>query len=136
MYRFIDHTADIAFEIRAYSLDELLRDAALAFYEAFTFTDKIKGEKWVEIEVEEESIDYLLFSWLNEILYKFDVEHFGGRDVDVRVEESGKFKAIGKIYGGKLDAEKIKLEPKAITLHNFRVEKRDDGYYAYIVIDI
>uniref|UniRef100_A0A7C3YEY3 Archease n=1 Tax=Geoglobus ahangari TaxID=113653 RepID=A0A7C3YEY3_9EURY len=133
MYNFVDHTADIAFEIYAKDLNELLRDAALAFYEAFVFTEKIGDHIQREIEIEESSVDYLLYNWLNEILYLFDVEHFGGKKVDVKVMSG---RAKGKIYGDVLDPQKIKLEPKAITLHNFRVEKRNGGYYAYIVIDI
>ena len=133
MYRFIDHTADIAFEIYAKDLKELLRDAALAFYEAFVFTEKIGERIQKEIEIEESSVDYLLYSWLNEILYLFDVEHFGGKRVEVEVANG---RAKGKIYGDTLDPQKIKLEPKAITLHNFRVEKRGDEYYAYVVVDI
>uniref|UniRef100_A0A7J3TL72 Archease n=1 Tax=Geoglobus ahangari TaxID=113653 RepID=A0A7J3TL72_9EURY len=133
MYNFVDHTADIAFEIYAKDLNELLRDAALAFYEAFVFTEKIGDHIQREIEIEESSVDYLLYNWLNEILYLFDVEHFGGKKVDVKVISG---RAKGKIYGDVLDPQKIKLEPKAITLHNFRVEKRNGGYYAYIVIDI
>ena len=133
MYNFVDHTADIAFEIYAKDLNELLRDAALAFYEAFVFTEKIGDHIQREIEIEESSVDYLLYNWLNEILYLFDVEHFGGKKVDVKVMSG---RAKGKIYGDVLDPQKIKLELKAITLHNFRVEKRNGGYYAYIVIDI
>lgn len=133
MYRFIDHTADIAFEIYAKDLKELLKDAALAFYEAFVFIEKIDEKILREIEIEEESEDYLLYNWLSEILYLFDTEHFGGKRVEVDVKDR---KARGRIYGEILDPQKIKLEPKAITLHNFRVEKRDEGYYAYVVVDI
>ncbi len=136
MYRFIDHTADVASEIYAKSLNELLRDSALAFYEAFAFTEKIEERMCERIEVEEDSIDYLLFSWLNEILYKFDVEHFGGKRVEVNVESNKSFKALGEIYGEIINSQKIKVEPKAITLHNFKVEKKGDKYFAYIVIDI
>ncbi len=30
----------------------------------------------------------------------------------------------------------VKVEPKAITLHKFRVEKTDKGYVAFVVVDI
>ena len=136
MYRFIDHTADIAFEVTASSLGELLRDAALAFYEAFTFQDLIGESVERKIVVSEDSPDYLLFAWLNELLYMFDTEHFAGRRVEVEVTEGNGLHARGKIAGDSLTPEKVRLEPKAITLHNFRVEKRNGGWYAYVVVDI
>lgn len=136
MYRFLDHTADIAFEVKASSLSELVRDASLAFYEAFTFQDLLSGEIEREVVVEEDSPDYLLFAWLNELLYLFDTEHFAGRSVEVEVEEGERLVARGRVLGDRLSPEKVKLEPKAITLHNFEVEKRDGEWYAFVVVDI
>lgn len=136
MYRFLDHTADIAFEVIATNLSELLRDAALAFYEAFTFQDLLADRIEREVVIREEGPDYLLFAWLNELLYMFDAEHFAGRNVDVVVEENGELVAKGIILGDNLSSEKVKLNPKAITLHNFRVEKRNGEWYAFVVVDI
>lgn len=136
MYRFVDHTADIAFEVVAETLPELLRDSGIAFYEAFAFVEKLESKAEREVVVSEDSPDYLLYSWLNELLYLFDTEKFAGKRIDVHVDEKGTLRAVAKIYGDKLTPEKVKLEPKAITLHNFRVEKKEDGWYAFVVVDI
>ncbi len=136
MYRFVDHTADIAFEVEAESLEKLIEDATMAFYSAFAYLDVIDDTKTIEIVVEEHSPDFLLFSWLNELLYIFDTDHFAGKKIQVHVEKDGTIRAEGKIWGGKLSPEKVRLEPKAITLHNFRVEKTEKGWKAFVVIDI
>ncbi|WP_456370368.1 archease [Geoglobus sp.] len=136
MYRFLDHTADVAFEVEADDLAGLLREASLAFYEAFTFQELLSEGKVKTLEVEEDSPDYLLFAWLNELLYLFDTEHFAGRSVEVGVHGDDRLVARGKILGDALSPEKVRLEPKAITLHNFRVEKRNGGWYAFVVVDI
>lgn len=136
MYRFIDHTADIAFEVEAESFEKLLEDATMAFYSAFTYLDEIDESKVVEIVVEEQNPDLLLFSWLNELLYIFDTDHFAGRRVEIHVTENNILKAEGKIRGGKISPEKVRLEPKAITLHNFKVEKTGKGWRAFVVVDI
>ena len=132
-YKFIDHTADVAFEVYGKNLRELFENATMAFYDAFVNVERLEEDKHVEIEVEADGVDYLLFKWLNELLYLFDTEFFGGKRCSINVSEN---KAQGKIIGGKLTAEIIKVEPKAITLHNFKVEKRDGDWYAFVVIDI
>lgn len=135
-YKFIDHTADIAFEVYGSDLRELFENAALAFYDAFVDTSKLRMEREVKVECEGEDVEIALYRWLNELLYLFDTEFFAAKNVKAEVEESDSIKATGALKGGKFSAEMVKVEPKAITLHKFRVEKTDKGYVAFIVVDI
>ncbi len=141
-YRFVEHTADIAFEIYGKNIEELLRNATLAFRDAFIFSDKIISTAEREIELEEsgeserELFEYALYDWLNELLYLFDAEHFAPLDAEVKAERRDeKLTVAGKLEGGKLKSEAVKVEPKAITLHKFRVEFQD-GIRAFVVVDI
>ena len=141
-YRFIDYTADVAVEIYGENLEELIKNATLAFRDAFIYPERLGEEMMRELEVEEkgenevEIYEYVLYDWLNELLYLFDVEHFAAVDCDVTVEiENGKINVRGKLKGGRLSSEAVKVEPKAVTLHNFRVE-RTDGLKAFVVFDI
>ncbi len=131
-YKFIDHTADIAFEVYGKDLAELLENASYAFYEAFVYTEKVQKEYEKELEIDAEEPDYLLYKWLNELLYLFDTEFFAAKEVKIKVENN---KAIGKLIGGKFDSSMVKVEPKAITMHKFKVEK-NDIWKAFVVIDI
>ncbi len=136
-YRFIEHTADIAMEIYGKTVEELLRNATLAFRDAFIFPEKLeeKETRKIELKMEEDSVkavEYLLYDWMNELLYLFDAEHFGVVDAEVKI--NGK-NVIGKLTGGKLKDEAVKVEPKAITLHKFKVDK-NDYYKAFLIIDI
>ncbi len=133
MYRFVEHTADIAFEVEAESVEELFVDAANAFYEAFCNRDLVKEEEEKSLELKEDDIEHLLYSWLNEILFLFDAEHFAAKEIDVSVRNNT-LKA--KLIGGKITPEAVKLEPKAITMHKFRVERKDGKYYAFVIVDI
>lgn len=132
-YKFIDHTADIAFEVYGNNLKELFENATMAFYDAFVQIDRIADDKTVEVKVEAESVDNLLFKWLNELLYLFDTEFFAGKSCEINLSQN---RAEGKIAGGRIKPEIIKLEPKAITLHNFKVEERNGKWYAFVVVDI
>lgn len=133
-YRFIDHTADIAFEVEGETLADLLKNAAFAFSEAFTYPEKLGKDRMEKIEVESDGADYLLLKWLNELLFLFDTEFFAAKEVNIEVDEVN-FSAKGILEGDTINPELVKVEPKAITLHDFRVEKRN-GWYAYVVIDI
>jgi|Deesub1362A_J573_1020465.scaffolds.fasta_scaffold00875_16 SHS2 domain-containing protein len=133
-YRFIDHTADIAFEVEGETLADLLRNSAMAFSEAFTYPEKLENRTVNEVEIQEEDADYLLLKWLNELLFLFDAEFFAAKEVEIDVDESN-FYLKGVLKGDKISPELVKVEPKAITLHDFKVEKKD-GWYAFVVIDI
>ncbi len=136
-YRFVDHTADVAFEVFGRDLSELIENATLAFYEAFVYVDKLGESRRLDVNVEADSPDYLLYNWLNELLFAFDTKFFGGKRVDcVRVKENDILKAEGVIVGDSLKPEIVKVEPKAITLHNFEVEKKNGVWRAYVVVDI
>lgn len=135
-YRFIDHTADIAFEIYGKDLAELLVNATLAFYDSFVDCNKIEYSNEVGVRVEGEDEEILLYRWLNELLYIFDTQFFAAKDVVVEVRENSSLKAFGRLKGGVFKPEMVKVEPKAITMHKFRVERRDDGYKAFVVVDI
>ena len=134
-YRFVNHTADIAFEVYGSNINELIENATLAFYDAFVDLSKLECRIEKKLEVEAESIDYLLFNWLNELLYLFETEFFAGKDVKVEVTEENGFKAKGIIKGDKVYPEIVKTEPKAITFHKFKVEKKD-RWIAFVIIDI
>lgn len=134
-YRFIDHTADIAFEVFGSSLAELIENATLAFYDAFTFLEQLENGREEELEVQSDSPDYLLFKWLNELLFLFDTKFFAAKEVHVEVDEE-KLIAKGVMKGGTISPEIVKTEPKAITFHKFKVEKREDGWYAFVIVDI
>ncbi len=132
-YRFIDHTADIAFEVYGRDLAELLENSALAFYDAFVQTEKINNTVERKINVEGDDEELLLYHWLNELLYLFDTEFFAAREVAVEVRD---LRAEGVLRGGRFTSEIVKVEPKAITMHKFRVEKGREGYKAFVVVDI
>jgi SHS2 domain-containing protein len=136
-YRFVNHTADVAFEVFGSSLEELIVNATQAFYEAFVYVEKLDENRKLEVDVEADSADYLLYNWLNELLFAFDTQFFGGKFVEsVKVKEEKGLTAKGVVVGGTLKPEIVKVEPKAITLHDFVVEKKNGMWYAYVVVDI
>lgn len=132
-YKFIEHTADVGIEIYGSSLDELIENATAAFFDAFVFLDKVNTSAQISLKVEADSADYLLYKWLNELLYLLNVEFFAAKSVSVQVTN---FKAKGILKGGKIKPELMKTEPKAITFHKFKVERKNKNWFAFVIIDI
>ena len=73
-YRFLDHTADVSVESQGRSLEEAFEQTAYSLIETITPNLKLISpttEKIIEIEAEDK--EALLFDFLSEFLYLFDV---------------------------------------------------------------
>jgi SHS2 domain-containing protein len=136
MYEYFEHTADLGIRVRAPDLNGLFADAATALFAAVV--DGLEGVRpvqQVEIAIDGADLDYLLFDWLRELLFRFDAEHHLLSQFDVRVSETG---AKATARGEPLDPARHVLshEVKAITYHGLRVERDGDGWVAEVIVDI
>jgi len=136
MYEYFEHTADLGIRVRAADLNALFTDAATALFGAIVDgLDAVRTVQQVEIAIDGSDLDYLLFDWLRELLFRFDAEHMVLSQFDVTVGEAG-LKATAR--GEPLDPARHLLshEVKAITYHGLRVEREDDGWVAEVIVDI
>ncbi len=136
-YRFLDHTADIAIEVYGKDMEELFRNSAEAFRIAFVNENNPEGDYRRQIQLESLNVEDLMYDWLNELLFIFDTEF----EMPVRVEkinisEDDGLKLKAMIQFGKVKPDMISVAPKGISLHRFRVEKENNGYRAFVIIDI
>ena len=136
MYETFDHTADLGLRVRAADLDTLFAEAAEALF-ATIVEDlaAVQLVRAVEVRLQAEDREYLLFDWLKELLYQFDAEHLLFRRFEVRVTADG---LEGRAWGEPLDRARHELghEVKAITYHGLRVEQTPDGWMAEVIVDI
>ncbi|AFK23001.1 archease [Pyrococcus sp. ST04] len=135
-----EHTADIG--IRGYgdSLEEAFEAVATALFDVIVNVNKVEKKEVREIEVEEEDLEALLYSFLEELLVLHDTEGLVFGDFEVKIEKvDGKYRLRAKAYGEKFDPEKHepKEEVKAITYHDMKIEQLPDGrWMAQLVPDI
>ena len=136
--RELDHMADVGIVVTASEPAELFRRAALGMARLMREGARSEGaepERSVErvLELQSDSLDLLLVSWLAELLYLDEVEGF--------VFEDAAFVELGK---GGLEATVIgRIEPevpdrqlKGVTYHGLRLEPADDGWQARVIFDI
>jgi len=138
MHEVFAHTADIGLRVRAATLDALFAEAAIGLSSLIVANlDEVEGrdeEKFV-FACDEGEYDYLLFDWLNEILFAFEARHLVLAKFDVKVTSTG---LEATAWGEPLDAARHRLEHevKAITYHGLKVQQEADGWLAEVVVDI
>ncbi len=132
--------ADAAFEARADSAEELFKQAADATMNVMVDSlDDIRLQTTRQIRLEDDTIDMLLFQFLNEFVYYKDAEDLLLRVAEIEIKQnSNGYIVSAEARGESMDLarHKMKVDVKAVTLHLFRVEKTDSGWEATVVLDI
>lgn len=140
-FKFIEdkYIADYAFEVEAENFEELLKDACKAL-ELVQVVDLSKVEKKEvrEFSIEAENEEQAVFNLLNELIFYKDSELLIFSEFELKVEKNEKIKIFCKFSGEKLDYEKheTKIDVKAVTYHDFKVEFKNNKWYAHVVLDV
>ncbi len=136
MYEIFEHTADLGLRVRAPTLPELLADAGRGLF-AIVVEDLASIQPVVtrEFQIAGSDKTYLLFDWLNELLYVCDTERLAFSQFDVQITADG---LTATVRGEPLDPARHHLthEIKAITYHGLKVEQTEEGWLAEVIVDI
>lgn len=138
-YRFLNHTADVAFEVEAPARDGLFAEALAAFTDTLTRLETVEERVTRRFELRSSLLDLLLVEWLTELLYAFETEGLLFRSADVRVTgEEGSFHLAAEARGEVEDPERHpgKVLIKAVTYHGLEVVEEGGGWRARVVFDI
>ena len=135
-YRQIAHTADVAFRIRGESLADIYINAAAAMMATITDRRRLKPRETRLIEVEAPDREALLVSWLNYLLYLYDVDGFLGRLFEIVELSDERLQALAR--GEAYDPERhvAKTAVKAATYHHLEITPRNQGWQATVILDL
>lgn len=135
-YEYFDHTADMG--VRAYGRDlaELFRNSALGMFSLITSLDQFKPSDAVDVLLEAENVEELLWKWLRELHYLFSTQKFVFKEFEFK--ELNEKMVWATCWGECFDPEKheSEREVKAVTHHNFSVKKESDAWKAEVIFDI
>ncbi|MCA9017636.1 MAG: archease [Planctomycetaceae bacterium] len=136
MYSTFEHTADVGLNVSAEDLDTLFSEAARGLVSILVDDPaQIRPIQEFTIEVEGTDLEYLLFDWLNELLFRFETEQLLLSDCDVNVNQRGlKAQARGETF--QPERHKLAHEIKAITYHQLEVKQTSNGWQARFIVDI
>jgi SHS2 domain-containing protein len=139
-FEFLEHTADVYIAAHGVTMEEAFGNAALAMFEVMTDTEKINPAHKETVEVEAEDEYALLYSWLEALLVKFEVEGMMFSKFEVAPIKDAKdvFKLKATVWGEKYDPQKHpqKTGVKAVTYHQMEFVKERDKITLMFILDI
>ena len=140
-FEFQDHTADIQVRSWGSTLEEAFSQTASSLMTVITPNlEKIKPQIEKILNIEAEDKIALLFDFLSEFLYIFDVEELVFNRIEVlyikKVNSKYVLKAV--LTGEKFNKNyhEVGTEVKAITYSFLEIEKKEDYIEIKIVFDI
>ena len=130
--------ADCALDLEARDVDDLFETAALAVVDLMVdpSTVTVSAERRVALDAAE--LDLLLYDWLSELIFLKDRDQQVFTICRVRVSEAAPYHLCAELHGGSIESGRtaLRADLKAVTLHQFALERTGDGWRARIVIDI
>lgn len=135
-FTILEHPADLGIEARGPSLHVAFRNSARGLMSIIIdlTTVDLKEEKTITLS----AIDscQLLVKWLSEILYLYDGQGFIAKEFEIHDLSSTTLHAT--IRGEKISEMKhvTKLDVKAITYHQLKVEENEKGGLIRVFLDI
>jgi SHS2 domain-containing protein len=131
-HRFLEHTGEVRLQVRAASLAGLLAEAGRALAELQLPGGGQPAAAWRPVEVRSTDRAALLVDWLNELIYRAEVN----REVatEFAVEEAMETRLRARVRG--VAVEQPPALVKAATLHRARVELIPGGVEAEVVLDV
>ena len=140
-FRFLEHTADVRVHSWGKSLENAFEQTAYGLMTTITPNlEKISLEIEKEIKIEAEDKEALLFDFLSEFLFIFDVEELVFKEIKVQsinlVEKRYELSAILKGEVFNKDKHEIGTEVKAITYSFLEINEDKDKVEIKMVFDI
>lgn len=131
-YELIKHTADVKIRIFGETRRHLFENGIKALSECLRpELGHLSAKEKVRI-FSEEGIDTLLVDFLNEVNFLSEVN----REVYLRArfEELTDKKVVADLFGK--EVKRFGVQVKAVTFNELRVEKKEKGWEAEVVLDI
>jgi SHS2 domain-containing protein len=145
-FEILDISGDAGIRVFGNSLEDIFCNSAVAMFSLITDLSAINVRRKVEIKTESHSVEGLLVSWLNELIFHFDTYGFVGKRIiiselnlpDSSHSDKDLFSLKAVVEGEDFDPEKHDqgLLIKAATYHNLRIEKNVDLWEADIIFDV
>ncbi len=136
---YLDHPADVKFRASGKTIEEAFEYAALAMFGAMIDTDTVQLATTLDIDLDADDCEGLLYDFLSELLYLFEVEEivFGRFDVEQIEQRGDRYHIRAHATGEAINLGKHMFDVgvKAVTFHDMVIERTDAGYVVQVVVD-
>lgn len=138
-FEILDISGDVGIRAYGQNCEDAFVNAGIGMYNLITDIERIDEKQVIDIETKGDSLDGLLVSYLNELIFQFDTYGFIGKKIEIITfsNQPSAFIKI-KVYGEEFDPNRHerRLLVKAATYHNIRVEKINSIWEIEVVFDI
>ncbi len=131
----MDHATDAIIEVRAKNLKEAFTVTADAIINITLDQDKVEEKEQKEIVAKGKDLRYLLFSWLEEVVFVLITEGFAIKRIVLDISKNDDYIINAKAYGEPLDFAKhnFKVEIKAPTFYDMEIKKNGNVYMRFLL---
>ena len=140
MIEMLDHTADVGFELRAPTLEELFEEARRALLMVVFERLPKGGKEEGEIRLSAPDLETLLVRWLNELTHLVQDAGFVpvGAEIRVRKSDGTNPSLEARLAGAPLLLEEYgwQGEIKSATFHGLDIANDDEGWHARVILDV
>jgi len=135
-YEIIDHTADIGLRAYGKDLKQLFANAACGMFGILADLKNVQAKEPLQIKLKAPNIEELFLSWLGELLYQYNSK--GIIFKEFLIDELNERSILAEARGEKLDLKRhrLKMEIKAVTYHELKVQKVKDAWQAEVIFDV
>lgn len=136
-HTYLNHTADIAFDVEADSIEELFAEAFKGWLESVVEIKNYESNGEVKLKLASVSLEQLLVDFLNEVNFLLTVKKILCVEI-IRLEinkEEYVLNVVLKKYDLN-DTSLLKEEIKSVTYHQMEIKKSESKYYVRVVFDI
>jgi SHS2 domain-containing protein len=129
-------TADLTVDAWGTTLGEAFTSVALAMFNAITPLDGVEEHEVRTFEVDGDDLGALLFNFLDELLYIHDVDLLVFSNFDMKLDEE-RVRLTAECWGERFDLGRHQqgIAVKAVTFHDMRIEREDEGWAVRVVFD-
>ncbi len=138
-YRFLEHTTDAEIEAYGANIERAFENAGTALEDTMVDINRIENKIEEEITVRAKDKKALLYSWLEALIIKQDVEGMLYSKFQCKIsEENGVYKLVAKVEGEGFDKTKHeqKTAIKAPTYHEMKINELSEGVILKFVLDL
>jgi SHS2 domain-containing protein len=135
----LDHTGDVALEVRAEHLNGLFAAAARGLLGILFARPPDAAQEDAAVTLAAGTLEELLVAWLDEVLFLVQTRANVPADLDVAVhDEGGRWRLEARLGVAPFDAraQGWQGEVKATTHHGLHVAQGRDGWRAEVVFDV
>ena len=127
-YKLLDHATDAIIQVTAKDLDEAFSVAGQAVAD-ITLDSKLVGStEEKRIAVSADDLRYLLFNWLEAVIYLLITEGFAISKISAKVTKNKDYNIEATAVGEPIDLKKhgFKVEIKAPTFHEMEITQNNN----------